>query len=173
MQGHPVRIPDASSISMRSFLDSFNSRFAAIDRRSRFILEMIDEGDLYRRPREIAQTMSPFSCGEYLLRSAAAVEQTYGGISTRLWDDPFEWTLPEKLATRESVIAYLDEVEATRKRGAFFLSSDDELAKNIPSPEKLRSIFDLLLETVAKAEHHQERAISIFQFFSDTKVPRL
>ena len=40
-----------------------------------------------------------FSCGEYILRSAAAVEQTFGGITTRLWDDPFEWTLPEALST--------------------------------------------------------------------------
>ena len=49
-----------------------------------------------------------------LLRSAAAVEQTFGGITTRLWDDPFEWTLPEKLSSTDLLIGYLNEVEQTR-----------------------------------------------------------
>ena len=29
--------------------------------------------------------------------SAGTIEQTFGGITANLWDDPFEWTLPETL----------------------------------------------------------------------------
>lgn len=129
--------------------------------------------DLYRKPREIEHSMAAFSCGEFLLRSAAAVEQTCGGITTRLWDDPFEWTLPEKLSTPELVAGYMDEVEETRRVAFGFFKSDDDLHKQIPAPEDLRTIFDLLLETVARAEHYQGRAFAIFQVLSDRKLPRL
>ena len=117
--------------------------------------------------------MAMFSCGEYLLRSAGAVEQTFGGITTRLWDDPFEWTLPEKLSTPIAVLEYLDEVERTRLAGFGFFTSDGDLQKQIPAPEKLRSLFDLLLETLARAEHYQGRAFAVFQMLSDKKLPRL
>jgi hypothetical protein len=117
--------------------------------------------------------MTMFSCGEYVLRSAGMVEKTFGGITTRLWDDPFEWTLPEELATKEAVLDYLSEVEATRVRGFSFFRSDDNLLRKIPAPANLRSIFDILLETIAQAEHYQGRALAIFQMFSDEKLPRL
>ena len=117
--------------------------------------------------------MAPFSCGEYILRSAAMVEKTFGGVTTRLWDDPFEWTLPEKLSDRGSVLNYLDEVEATRKKGFAFFNSDDDLKREIPAPEKLRAIFDILLETAALADHFQGRAFAIFQVLTDEPLPRL
>lgn len=117
--------------------------------------------------------MAMFSFGEYILRSAGAVEQTFGGITTRLWDDPFEWTLPEELSTPTAVTEYLDEVERTRLTGFGFFTSDGDLRKQIPAPEKLRSIFDLLLETLARAEHYQGRAFAVFQMLSDEKLPRV
>jgi len=101
------------------------------------------------------------------------VEKTFGGITTRLWDDPFEWTLPEELSTKEAVLGYLSEVEATRLKGLSFLKSDDDLFRRIPAPASLRSIFDILLETIAQAEHYQGRAFAVFQMFSDDKLPRL
>ena len=101
------------------------------------------------------------------------VEKTFGGITTRLWDDPFEWTLPEKLNDIVSVLAYLDEVEATRKNGFAFFNSDDDLKREIPAPKKLRTIFDILLETVGFAEHFQGRAFAMFQVMSDDPLPRL
>ena len=114
-----------------------------------------------------------FSCGEYILRSAAAVEQTFGGIMTKLWDDPFEWTLPEELATGAKILDYLAEVEATRRKGFAFFTSDDDLRREIPAPETMKSIAEILIETVARAEHFQGRAFSIFQMFSDEKLPRI
>lgn len=117
--------------------------------------------------------MAMFSTGEYILRSAAAVEQTFGGITTRLWDDPFEWTLPEELVSAERVKQYLDEVETTRRQGIKFFRSDSELMQQIPAPESLRSIFDILLNTIARAEHYQGRAFAVFQMISDEKLPRV
>lgn len=114
-----------------------------------------------------------FSCGEYVLRSAGAVEQSFGGITTRLWDDPFEWTLPEELSTTELINGYLAEVEQTRRKGFSLLKSDEDLRKEMPAPEKLKTIFQILLETIARAEHFQGRACAVFQMFSDEKLPRL
>ncbi len=116
--------------------------------------------------------MAMFSCGEYILRSAAMVEKTFGGITTRLWDDPFEWTLPEKLADQLSIFQYLDEVDVTLRRGFTFFTSDEDLRREMPSPEKLRSIFEILLETIAQAEHYQGRAFGLFQVISNEKLPR-
>ena len=158
---------------MTILIQSFDRRFAAIHSRSQELLELLTDDDLFRTPRELPRTMTMFSCGEFILRSAAAVEQTFGGITTRLWDDPFEWTLPEKLSSTELVTDYLREVEATRTRGMKFFTSDADLTKELPAPETLRPIVDLLIETIAKAEHFQGRAFALFQFFSDEKLPRL
>jgi len=158
---------------MDALLESFDQRFRLLHERSCQLLKLIDSADLFRKPRELERSMAMFSCGEYLLRSAGAVEQTFGGITTRLWDDPFEWTLPEKLSTPVAVLEYLDEVERTRLAGFGFFTSDGDLQKQIPAPEKLRSLFDLLLETLARAEHYQGRAFAVFQMLSDKKLPRL
>ncbi|MBA3352945.1 MAG: hypothetical protein H0U23_11060 [Blastocatellia bacterium] len=158
---------------MDSMLESFDRRFAEIHRRSLAVLGLIPQDDLFRKPRDIAHTMAMFSVGEYLLRSAAAVEQTCGGLTTRLWDDPFEWTLPEKLAMKDNVLAYFEEVEVTRASAFAFLRSDADLIKELPAPERLRTIFDLLLETVGRSEHYQGRAFAVFQMVSDAKLPRL
>ena len=71
-----------------------------------------------------------------LLRSAAAVEQTSGGISARLWDDPFEWTLPEELTTLERILNYLNEVRAnTEKAFAYFAFRRRPCARAAGSPD--------------------------------------
>ena len=114
-----------------------------------------------------------FSCGEYILRSAGAVEQTFGGITSRLWDDPFEWTLPEELSTTDKISDYLNEVEATRQKGFAFFTSDEDLKREMPAPEKLKSICEILLETIARAEHFQGRAFAVFQMYSDEKLPNI
>lgn len=157
---------------MKKLIETFDRQFAALHARSSEFLEKIPDEKLFRKPRELDQTMAMFSCGEYVLRSAGAVEQTFGGITTRLWDDPFEWTLPEELSTGERVAKYLAEVEATRRRGFAFFATDDDLLKELPAPEKLRSIADILIETIARAEHFQGRAFAVFQMIADEKLPR-
>lgn len=158
---------------MGPILSAFEREFLKIDKLSRELLQKIDDADLFAKPRNIPNSMAAFSCGEYILRSAAMVEKTFGGITTRLWDDPFEWTLPEKLENKANILRYLDEVEATRVNGFGFFTSDQDLSRQIPAPETLRTLIDILLDTLAKASHYQGRAFAVFQTLSDEKLPRL
>jgi hypothetical protein len=158
---------------MDTLLSAFDRRFSAIHDRSVELLENVSDDVLFRRPREMERSMTIFSCGEYILRSAAAVEQTSGGIMTRLWDDPFEWTLPEKLSTAKLVVGYLRDVEHARSTAFGFFTGDDDLKKEMPAPEQVRPIFDVLLDTIARAEHYQGRAFAVFQMLSDRKLPRI
>ncbi len=153
-------------------IEEFNDRFADLHRRSAELIGLTPDEKLFWKPRDLGQTMTMFSVGEYVLRSAGKVEQTFGGITTRLWDDPFEWTLPEKLSTADLVLEYLAEVEATRVKGFALLQSDENLRREIPAPVKMKTIFSILLETNAIAEHFQGRAFAIFQMFSDHKLPK-
>jgi len=90
-----------------------------------------------------------------LVRSARAVEQTFGGINASLWDDPFEWTLPEFLATPEKMRQYFDEVEGTRQRGFKLIKTDDDLLKEVMTPAGPMKLASLLLDTLVRARHHQ------------------
>lgn len=158
---------------MPTILSVFNQSFLKLDGRSRELLRKIPETGLFEKPRTVPNSMAIFSCGEYLLRSAAMVEKTFGGITTRLWDDPFEWTLPEKLASRSDVSQYFDEVEITRLKGFSFFKSDDDLVREMPAPQKLTPIVEIIVETLVKAEHFQGRAYAVFQMLFDDKLPRL
>ena len=82
---------------MKQFLTQFDRQFSRLHQRSCEIIEKIPTGKLFWQPLEKDSLFPINSCGEYILRSAGKVEQTFGGITTKLWDDPFEWTLPEKL----------------------------------------------------------------------------
>jgi hypothetical protein len=156
---------------MKTLINSFDRQFQNLHLRSGNFVKMIPHEKLFWKPRQMEKDFVQFSCGEYILRSAGAVEQTFGGITRRLWDDPFEWTLPEELSTGGKISEYLAEVEETRRQGFAFFSSDDDLRKQLPAPEKLKSIFEILLETTARAEHFQGRAFAVFQMFSDEKLP--
>lgn len=158
---------------MDTFLSSFDLRFRDVDRRSRELLSNLDDDQLFLKPRAQLNSLLPYTCGEYILRSAGMVERSFGGITTRLWDDPFEWTLPEEFAGKSEIIQYLDEVDATRSNGFSFFTSDADLMLQIPAPEKLRSIHDILLDTIALASHFQGRAFAVFQMLSDANLPRL
>jgi hypothetical protein len=158
---------------MDPILSAFDRQFLLINRRSRELLSKVGNEQLFEKPHEEANSITPSSIGEYILRSAAMVEKTFGGIMTRLWDDPFEWTLPEKLSDKSAIINYLDEVEETRRNGLEFFASDSDLTREIPAPEKLRTIHDILLDAIVTASHYQGRAFAVFQILSDSKLPRL
>ena len=155
---------------MKFFVEAFDRQFAAIHRRSSEMIGNLPQENLYRQPREIKKDFPVNSCGEYILRSAGKIEQTFGGLTVKLWDDPFEWTLPEALSTNELILEYLREVEETRKRGFALFTSDEDLKRQTPAPEKLKTIFALLLETIARAENLQGRATAIFKIFSAEKI---
>ncbi len=152
----------------------FDEQFAGLHGRSLALVQALTIERLYWQPaREpAARTFPVYSCGEHLLRSAAAVEQTFGGITVNLWDDPFEWTLPESLPTPEDVARYLGEAEATRRRAFEFLRSDEDLSKEIATPPgEMRTLFSLAVETLGRAAHHQGRAFATFRLFSDARLP--
>jgi len=110
-----------------------------------------------------AQPASPVdSLRKEILRGAAVVEQTFGGITANLWDDPFEWTLPETLNTPDLLIEYLNEVEATRRRAFGSLVSDEALAREIVVPSGQRqTLLSLFRETISRAATFQDRAVEI------------
>src|SRR5258706_12949780 len=102
---------------MNKFIEGFDAQFAGLDRESHKLIETIASELLYHQPPGKSNSLPLNSCGGHLLRSAAAVEQTFSGITTNLWDGTFEWTLPETLPTPDTVAAYLDERDTSRKQG--------------------------------------------------------
>lgn len=149
---------------MHNFIETFDKKFNELHKTSCEIIKNTPPEKLFWKPFEI---YSAFSCGEYILRSAGRVEQTFGGIMSRLWDDPFEWTLPEELSTHLKILEYLSEVEATRIKGFKFFDSGNDLSKEIPTPDGTKTLFEILLETLTKAENLQGRALTILQFIKN------
>ena len=153
---------------MDKFIECLDRQFAQLHSGLYELIERIPPDLLYyqlRQPRQTRQSESTplHSGGEHILRSAAIVEQTFGGLTANLWDDPFEWTLPESLPTPDKVAGYLDEVEATRKRGFELLHSDADLLKEIMAPSGYTQLLPLMLDTLARAAHHQGRARATFE----------
>ena len=107
--------------------------------------------------RDLARSGLP---NEHIVRSAAAIEQMCGGLTANLWDDPFEWTLPETLSSSERIIEYLSEVDLARQRAFSAISDDRALTKyiSVPSGEP-RLLISLLLETLVKASDYRGRAV--------------
>jgi hypothetical protein len=141
--------------SMDKFIRGLDEQFASLHRQSCSLIERLSPEQLYR---ELPATTD--SCGEQVLRSAAIVEQTFGGLTANLWDDPFEWTLPETLSTSAKVIEYLNEVEATRRQAFQLFKGDEDLEKEIMAPAGKTRLKPFLLDTLERARHHQQRAIA-------------
>jgi len=134
----------------------FDHEFLRLQSRWRELIQAIEPSKIYKRT-----SAHGLSLGEQIVRSAGAVEQTFDGITANLWDDPFEWTLPENLATREKLLEYLDEVEATRQRGFGLFKDDEDLLKEVMTPSGKMHLASLLLDTLVRARNHQVRADEI------------
>lgn len=124
------------------------------------IVRAVDSELLYRRVADV-------SFGEQILRSGAVIEQTFGGLTSNLWDDPFEWTLPETLSTSDRVIDHLLEIDALRQTFFRSIASDEALSKyvSVPSGEP-KSLIDLLLETLVRASEYRGRAVAMLKILS-------
>ena len=144
-------------------LGSLEHEFAALlSALTAFVREVPDEL-IYRDPNGVGGT----TVGETVVKSAAVLEQTFGGLTSNLWDDPFEWTLPETLASRSLIIQYLDEVDVARQRAFAFLSDDKALAKIVSVPfDGQVSVLDLLERTLNRAASYQNEAAAILKNFS-------
>lgn len=152
---------------MREIIDAFESSFADVDGRQRRLLDRVSDERLFWTPVDANDSMVLLSVGGSVLRSAAMVEQVFLGITRRLWDDPFEWTLPEKLSTKAAILGYLDEVSRTRSAGLQFLSGDAELSRQLPAPDELRTIAAVLIGALARAENHLGRGEAIARIIAD------
>ena len=144
----------------RAQIDELDARFASLHLGLRELVSGIADEALDGQPGRHQRPLD--SVRENVLRSAAVVEQTFGGITANLWDDPFEWTLPETLNTPERIIEYLEEVDATRRRAFAGMANDSELLQEVvvPSGDR-RTLISLLRETISRATAIQNRALEI------------
>lgn len=154
---------------MDKFIQGLDRQFSQLHRDAQKLIEAISPEMLYKQPPGKSNSLPLQSGGEHILRGAAIVEQTFGGITTNLWDDPFEWTLPETLTTPEKVAGYLDEVEATRKHGFEHFKGDADLLMEIMAPSGPTQLLPLLLDTLARAAHHQGQARATFEILQAAK----
>ena len=141
---------------MTESIDALDEQFAELHRQSINLIKQLSASQLYQKDT------GEDACGEQVLRSAAVIEQAFGGITANLWDDPFEWTLPEALAAPAKLIEYLQEVEDTRRHAFAALRRDRDLSKEIMTPAGPIQLSPFLLDTFARARHHQQRAVSAF-----------
>lgn len=140
--------------SPRALVDHLDGECSRLISNLKQLVNSVAPDLLYRRPPHV-------SIGENVLRSAAALEQTFGGLTANLWDDPFEWTLPESLSTPELVTEYLSEVDAARASAFKSIASDRDLTKFISGPSgEPQQLFALLLETLMKASDYHGRAVA-------------
>jgi hypothetical protein len=130
----------------------------------REIVQQIDRAfaSLIASLKDLASSVPP----DLLLRSAAVVEQTCGGLTANLWDDPFEWTLPETLSSTDRIIEYLSEVDVARQRAFNSIRDDSALTRYISAPAGEQLLVNLLLETLVKASDYRGRAVASSKLLS-------
>lgn len=155
---------------MKDWIGIFDRKYGELHSRSVELMSEISDEFIFSKSLVNDEPMMKLTVGENIIRGAAFVEMTFGGITTRLWDDPFEWTLTEALRDRGKILGYLLEVEATRKKGFDYLTSDDDLAREIPAPREMRSLGEILVDTLARSEHYQGRAYALYQNLTSGKM---
>ena len=143
----------------RDIVDNLDREFAGLINSLKELVRSVPPDVLYRNPPAV-------SIGENILRSAAVIEQTFGGLTANLWDDPFEWTLPETLSNADRIIEYLSEVDLARQRAFSAIVDDGALSKyiSVPSGEP-RLLVGLLLETLVTASDYRGRALTMREYF--------
>ncbi|HEV7682666.1 MAG TPA: hypothetical protein VGO68_11125 [Pyrinomonadaceae bacterium] len=160
----------AQTSGKHEIVESLDREFARLYANACAMIEHTSIEILYTEPLSLSNERP--SIGESVLRSAAAIEQAFGGITANLWDDPFEWTLPEYLSTPQKIAEHLAEVEALRKRAFSSFSDDSCLLKHIALPSgETRPLLELLKKTLADAAAYQARALTAFKFLSGTTPP--
>jgi hypothetical protein len=111
--------------------------------------------------------------GENVIKCAGSLEQTFGGLTTNLWDDPFEWTLPETLSTPDLIRQYLAEVDSARTRALTSLVDDPALDKYIALPSgDQTTIRTLLLNALETARNYERKATETLKTLFADDAPR-
>ncbi len=135
----------------RQIVQHLDQQFASLIKSLKDLVRSVPPHLLYLHPPAV-------SIGENILRSAAIIEQTCGGLTSNLWDDPFEWTLPETLSNPDQISDYLSEVDLARQRAFNAIYDDSTLSKYISDPSGERLLISLLLETLVRAAEFRGRA---------------
>ena len=149
----------------RQVVQHLDQEFATLVKSLKDLVQSVPTELLYRHPPAV-------SVGENILRSAAVVEQACGGLTSNLWDDPFEWTLPETLSNPDRIVDYLSEVDLARQRALSSIQDDTALTKYISDPSGERLLISLLLETLVKASEYKGRAAATIKMLSSEGAPR-
>ena len=152
------------SITSRTAVVLFEREFSSLLESLRSLATTVTGESLYKN-------VGAVSVGMGILKSAGLLEQTFGGITTNLWDDPFEWTLPETLSTPELVLEYLAEVDRTKERAFSSFGDDRALQKLIvlPSGDSC-SLFQLLIRTLRRASEDCGQAKLTLKMLSDVSA---
>ena len=146
--------------SQRAIVDLLDLQFASLLQSLRTLTLSVHNNLLYR-------STPALSVGENILKSAGVVEQTCGGLTSNLWDDPFEWTLPETLSTREHIVDYLTEVMTAKERAFASIVNDEVLLKYIAVPWSDNcQLLELLVQTLVKASDYRGRAVATLELLS-------
>lgn len=143
-----------------------NTRVDLIFSNAAEIIRRCPETELFVKPRKLKNSLAPFSIGEFTIRAIGKIEQACGGITTRLWDDPFEWTLPESFTDISAIHLYFVDVAATVERCFEFIGSDGSLAAVIPAPVRFRSIELILIDAICDANLLLGKAEALWQLYS-------
>src|SRR3954466_14110111 len=138
---------------MMDLINWLDQEFKRLEIEWRESIRQFDDANLYSQAK---QKLAPGA--EQILRSARIVEQVSGGITANLWDDPFEWTLPETLSTKDKLIAYLNEVHDARARAFALFTADADLLKTVMAPSGPTQLMSLLLDAITRARHHELQA---------------
>lgn len=152
---------------MRDLIEVLNGQFDSNHRRALDLLGKASDEILFQKPAGLEESRLPLTFGENIVRSAAVIEMAFGGITTRLWDDPFEWTLPEELSSVGRVRGYLEEVAEYRSNAISFLRSDDDLKRVTPAPETLRPILEILVDAISRSSTHLGQAATILHLLQN------
>jgi hypothetical protein len=153
MSPERMTLQNEQASGSRVIIECLDREFARLHERATRLVDSLAQDSIYER------VVTGSSVGENVLRSAAAVEQTFGGLTSNLWDDPFEWTLPEMLSTPAKLVEYLAEVEHTRRRAFAAITDDTELLRKISLPsEEFQPLVQVLIETLMRAVAYQSRA---------------
>ena len=148
----------------REIVNHLDSELASLISNLKELVNSVPQELIYRNP-------PPLSFGENILRSAAVIEQTCGGLTANLWDDPFEWTLPETLSTADRIVEYLSEVDVARQRAFASIVDDSALTKYIAVPSgEPRLLVSLLVETLVTASDYRGRAVAISKILLATAL---
>ena len=163
---------NAQTIGKREIVANLDREFARLHFNAGELIKQTSIALLYCVPlqAESPSASRPLpSIGESVLRSAAAIEQAFGGITANLWDDPFEWTLPEYLSTPAKITEHLAEVEETRKRAFGSFNDDSCLLKHIALPSgETRPLIELLQKALVDAAAYQAQALLALKILSGT-----